>query len=456
MAEEFEQIQMRLVGEIPWIYADFCALVETELTELFNQSKPPLTLQEKAKFRRLHKAGGFPIVDLRAYLELNRSGSIDSAFTTPLQFRIPTATSSTSQRWPEIFVRAEGNFSTSVDWWIKHSVDGEAEVSVMSVDAGWINIIQEACTVRVFRDQTHESSAGQSRPDATLTKLGSLVLKHEAKYSADQLPLAVSELLTKMFPGVEELFPQDCFDIIGVTSSASVNQIHKLSFNPMRKSFSESLISEYNVNNIEDRVRFLVDIIKLCRWIIAVKPPNKKFHLVPGRREKTSNGHSITWCREGLLKEFQSFERQLRSNRGGFVSDTQLGHINFIHSLGLPHVERGYPIKSLRATVMITRIGQRVQDALVEGKITIQQIMTDVRKGLDELHKEGFAHCDLRVENVFVDSDGAFLDDLEYLTPINEPPPLHVKHKHDLNSTTTALELDVMMLQKFDIALTKF
>ena len=58
MAEEFEQIQMRLVGEIPWIYADFCALVETELTELFNQSKPPLTLQEKAKFRRLHKAEG--------------------------------------------------------------------------------------------------------------------------------------------------------------------------------------------------------------------------------------------------------------------------------------------------------------------------------------------------------------------------------------------------------------
>jgi serine/threonine protein kinase len=50
--------------------------------------------------------------------------------------------------------------------------------------------------------------------------------------------------------------------------------------------------------------------------------------------------------------------------------------------------------------------------------------MKQVSKGLEELHAIGFAHCDVCIANVFIDFNGiVFLDDLEYLTPINDPPP---------------------------------
>ena len=48
---------------------------------------------------------------------------------------------------------------------------------------------------------------------------------HESKYSVDKRPLAVSELLLKLFPGVENLFPRGSFEIIGIVSCLSLNQL---------------------------------------------------------------------------------------------------------------------------------------------------------------------------------------------------------------------------------------
>ena len=58
--------------------------------------------------------------------------------------------------------------------------------------------------------------------------MNALVMKHEAKYAVDKRPLAVSELLLKLFRGVENLFPRGSFEIIGIVSCLSMNQIYKL------------------------------------------------------------------------------------------------------------------------------------------------------------------------------------------------------------------------------------
>lgn len=44
---------------------------------------------------------------------------------------------------------------------------------------------------------------------------------------------------------------------------------------------------------------------------------------------------------------------------------------------------------------------------------------------MKELHDLGFAHCDLKLFNVFIDSrtGEVFLDDLEYLTQLDDPLP---------------------------------
>jgi predicted unusual protein kinase regulating ubiquinone biosynthesis (AarF/ABC1/UbiB family) len=72
---------------------------------------------------------------------------------------------------------------------------------------------------------------------------------------------------------------------------------------------------------------------------------------------------------------------------------------------------------------MITRVGRRISDALRDG-ISKQVIYDGFVAGVKQLHAHGFAHCDISISNVFVDDKGlAFLVDLEYLTPLNDPPP---------------------------------
>lgn len=41
------------------------------------------------------------------------------------------------------------------------------------------------------------------------------------------------------------------------------------------------------------------------------------------------------------------------------------------------------------------------------------------------MHSLGFAHTDIKVDNVFVANGVAFLDDLEYLRDVNGPPRSH-------------------------------
>jgi len=60
--------------------------------------------------------------------------------------------------------------------------------------------------------------------------------------------------------------------------------------------------------------------------------------------------------------------------------------------------------------------------------LTKDTMILQVKEGLDELHSIGLAHCDISVSNVLIDDNGVvFLDDLEYLTPINNPAPHHTR-----------------------------
>ena len=42
-------------------------------------------------------------------------------------------------------------------------------------------------------------------------------------------------------------------------------------------------------------------------------------------------------------------------------------------------------------------------------------------KGVSALHRLGIAHTDIKVSNVFVETGTAFLDDLEYVVPLESP-----------------------------------
>jgi hypothetical protein len=332
--------------------------------------------------------------------------------------------------------------------WLHHAICGESEVSVMSLDLGWLYIIQSICRAVILRDQASESSNVHTRPDATITMYGAVVLKHEAKYNASHLSIATTELTDKLFDGVQQLFPLGSLEIIGVVTSATNCEIHRIYYDRNSHLFKTDPLEHFHVNTIESRVSFIVSIIKLCRWISNVKGPNRKFHLYPGIRTQTSNKHHVTWIKEGILKEFR-MKNNKRQRGGSLLTEEQITKICNVHNLKLPHVECGYRFS--QNAIIITRVGARLRDALRIGLTSKEKVLDDVKAGLEELHQNGLAHGDIRIENVFVDQNGvSFLDDLEYLSSLDEPSRFN---SYDGVTVDNAKHLDLLQLNKFALDL---
>jgi serine/threonine protein kinase len=102
---------------------------------------------------------------------------------------------------------------------------------------------------------------------------------------------------------------------------------------------------------------------------------------------------------------------------------------------------------------LVTRVGTMLSTAIRDGMVTKEQAIAGVRAGIDQLHALGWAHCDITIDNVFVDETGVvFLDDLEYLTPIDSPPPHLIRVSRDARPAT-ARALDELQYRsmEFDI-----
>ena len=87
-----------------------------------------------------------------------------------------------------------------------------------------------------------------------------------------------------------------------------------------------------------------------------------------------------------------------------------------------------------------------MRERLVSRDVVARQI----RDGLDQLHNLRIAHCDIKPENVFVDCQTliAFIDDLEYVRPIDAPVPEHIELPQNTN-ISSARELDEAQYESF-------
>jgi hypothetical protein len=98
-------------------------------------------------------------------------------------------------------------------------MDGQTEISVVSIDAGWLHVIQCLSEVEILRDQASESSVGATRRDSTITKNGAIVAAHEGKLYSSQLESTSIALTEKFFPDSRLLFPMGASEIVGIVSS---------------------------------------------------------------------------------------------------------------------------------------------------------------------------------------------------------------------------------------------
>ena len=340
------------------------------------------------------------------------------------------------------FVHGTAEYGTSVDTWLEHRLVGESEATVTGLDGNWLALLQDVLHATILRDQHDPSSKTALRPDATLLIEEAVFCKVESKARAQDL--RVEELTGKFFQGATRVFPRGSMSVLGILTSPSSCRMFKITFDAVTRSFQAVPLAQYTVGLLPDRVRFITDIVKLCRWFITIDGPNRGFHLRPNVRTATPNGHHITWTASGLLKQYRADAERLPA---------MLLNITAVYQLRLANVEWGAVLPN--KDVLITRVGVTLRTAILSELVSRQQAIAGVRAGLDQLHNAGWAHCDLHLDNVFVsmDDNSVFLNDLEYLARTDGPL---VPHNYRLSAHTAVpnnpQELDELQFAEFEAA----
>jgi serine/threonine protein kinase len=326
-----------------------------------------------------------------------------------LPFLIASMSQELVAQYPLIFEFGKAEYDHSIDSFISHIELGEGEGAAIGLDREWLIPFQNCINGTVFQDQHDPSSQTRLRPDFTIVCKRAIALKVESKGREADMAAARAELTDKFHPTAFGQFPAPYFSIFGFVTCPSKIDIYMLSFDRRTGTFTSSLLQqgEFNVRTVpSERIRFVQVIFNIMRWLCSIQGPYEDFHLVPGIRTRSPNGHHITYTSEGILKEY-SFSTDI----------LQIQKMKRVYKAKLPNVEWGRVVGE--RSVMITRIGTRLRTAIATQRVSRKNAEDGVRLGLDQLHTIGYAHCDIKLDNVFVDANNiVFLDDIEYLTPL--------------------------------------
>jgi hypothetical protein len=380
---------------------------------------------------------GIPMVSMGIVINEHRIAPLSMALAENLPFKIAVCDQTLVDAYPLVLVLGRAEYGACLDVFFARLWNFPSETAVCSSDQLWITMITNCIPgVSALLNQHDPSSRVRQRPDTSLMFNGALVLKAEAKWLESDMSTALDELTSKFFPGAASCFPLGGTSTIGVTTCSTMASLFVISW--VGNQFSCVLHSSYAIQtSMNDRVRFIVDLVKVMRWIATVEAPTRKFHLVPSVRLRTRNGHFVTWQARGILKELH--------NPNKFA----ISRILKVYAAHLPHVEWGEAVVGMSNAILVTRVGFKLVDAIAAGKIQRNDAIDHVRLGLHELHHFGYSHCDVVIDNVFVNDGVAFLDDLEYLTPNRSKAPQTARWDKETDGELTPAQLDNMLYLKF-------
>jgi hypothetical protein len=311
-----------------------------------------------------------------------------------------------------------------------------SEQAVVVLDGMWQNVVKSIADVVIYFDEHDPTSLALRRPDFSAMHLGALVIKGETKATLHDMVAHRSDLASKFSPFTHKMFPSNCTEIPAVTTCNE--EIHLFGISHFNDQFIVNHLQSYRVIELEGRVAFIQDLFKLMIWILSQTDPVERFHLVPERRQKTPNGHYITLLREGLVKEFSS----------SALARINMDIIKTVYQLHLENVEWGI---TNCASVTITRVGSKLRDVFRLRGLDRAGILRQVELGVSQLHANAIAHCDICVDNIFVESveygGRVFLGDIEYCCAIDSPAPKDLRRSD--RRARTAEELDLLQLEKF-------
>ncbi len=348
-----------------------------------------------------------------------------------LTFKIPVIDPKYVNDYPNIFELGRAEYGSSVDTWLNyHILSNTSEQAVVILDGMWEDVLESIGNVLIMLDQHDGSSKKRLRPDLTVMFNNFVALKSEKKTTYQEMMNSREELVTKLNKNAYKLFPKNCKSIPGIMSCNEAIELFSINYD--NKKFNLTKEKHYRIKNINGRVDFIVDIFKILVWILSQTEPTELFHLVPDVRIKTPNGHHITLVRDGIFKEFDT-------NR---ISSINMSIIKDIYSKKLTNVEYG-TVNGVSIT--IHRIGNKLRNVICN--LSKQSVLAQVESGIKQLHEINYAHCDICLDNIFVEENGTvFLGDLEYCRIKTDKPPIDTKRAEE--SAESSEILDLMQFEK--------
>jgi hypothetical protein len=330
-----------------------------------------------------------------------------------------------------VFQLGMADYQAAIDMWLHHRLLSFTSVqAVVVLDSMWQIMYKDISMAAIYLDENNWSSTMRLRPQFTAVLQGALVLKAQATTGSVDLTIIRDDLISKFHKMSYKQFPRGCSSIPAILTCNEKVQLFSLSY--FRKVYRMNLVKQYNVDILSGRVEFISDLFRILLWTISQVDPVEGFHIPPGVQLKTRNGHHITLTAAGLLKEHCPSEER---------GEMSMEFIERVYSLQLGNVEHG-TVKG--GTCTITRVGARLEDALRAGWLNRADVHAQVALGVEQLHANGIAHCDICVDNLFVDSaeDGGrvFLGDLEYCCSKDSKPPTGLRRSDPRAETAEALD----------------
>lgn len=385
---------------------------------------------------------GAPDVSIVERLKAHSVTDLDTALSEPLPFKIFCTEYKYCCQFSDILEYGNCEYTCDVFSFLEYHVVGSSEVSVWSITSTILSFLTKCLPGLhvLYRNQIDPSSQKRLRPDDALYVNNAHACRFESKTLTENL--STEELFDKLTDEAYSQFPDGSDSILGFCTSIEVARVFKIKHGGVGGGYIPTLIEGFDLTSLDGRLKFLVFLCKVARWLIAIKGPRKSFHLVPGIQVSTPNGHTVVYTKDSegsyILKKF-STQREIRLDLIKIIFDHKLTNIGW-----------GQVVDEERKEVKLRRIGYTLLHAMREKLVDRDVVVGQVRDGLDQLHSLGIAHCDIKAENIFVDrlSLIAFIDDLEYVRPIDAPVPEHIELPQNTN-TSNAIELDKAQYNSF-------
>jgi hypothetical protein len=248
------------------------------------------------------------------------------------------------------------------------------EIPIRSLVAWWSSWWPLTCGVITYINQKDASSMVRLRPNVTQYLNGAMLLKVEQNASQEELLIARGERVARLNKDAYLVFPKDNRSIFGFASAGGLIDMVEI-YVAHTGTFNAHLLSSFNLTATEGKVAFLETLMKFLRFVVTIDGPNQSFHLIPGSRRQTPNGHHVTWIREGLLKEY-----------GRLQSPQQMELIQAVYEANLAHVEHGVVENRESKVALITRVGRQLIDCIVDQTVTNEVALQHITLGIRELH----------------------------------------------------------------------